>query len=231
MALMTPIRRLKSTPTPTMKRPRPLARPSSRTSQAPLARGQRKPTTTPRTMTSTVPARPDEDPPPPPPPPPIRASSASPPGDDEDRRPPPPPPADVVDVSIHASSIRRNPSGDGSVSGVYRDAWIDRNCSRSWFTSAGVKPAPSRRSKPRRAGVVVVVAAAAAAAAAAVDVGVGVAVVVVDEDGRRWCCVEKAGKGRVEVEVEVEEGGAAAAAAASAASSAGVRPSPMLQFT
>ena len=45
-------------------------------------------------------------------------------------------------------------SGDGMESGVCVCACIARNCSRKDDTSATVKPAVSRRSKPRGAGVV-----------------------------------------------------------------------------
>lgn len=200
--LIIPISTLNHTPTPTMNRHRPLAIPSSRMSQPALPRGQTKPVMTPRIMTSTRATRPTSSLSVPLPPPLLRALVLG---------------LGLVGLlllsSIHPSSMRRKLSGEGSVSGVYRGAWMLRNCRRSWFTSAGVKPAERRRSKPRGVAEVLGVLG-----------GSG--------EGRRgevaspptWDPV-------VVVVVDVARGGGREAAVASASSSDEVRLSPMEQFT
>jgi hypothetical protein len=109
--------------------------------------------------------------------------------------------------SIQASSMRRKLSGLGSVSGVYRDAWMLRNCSRSWFTSDAAKPAVRRRSKPRGAGDIVD------------DDVFGVEMFRLGLDDGWWGWEEEV------------VGGGRAAACASACRSEGSSSSPMLQFT
>lgn len=189
---MMPIKTLNTTPTPTMNLHRPLAIPSSRTSQPALPSGHMNPVMTPRIITSTKATSPTSSLSVPLAPRAVAVAAAA--ALEEG----------IVPLSsIHASSIRRNPSGDGSVSGVYRDAWMLRNCSRSWLTSAAVKPVASNLSKPRGAADVL---------------GTGVpGGSNGDGEGVRW-------------DVDVG-GGGAAAAVASVSSSDGVRVSPIEQFT
>lgn len=119
------------------------------------------------------------------------------------------------------------------MSGVKREAWMEVNCRRSWFTSAGVKPAVRKRSKPRGVLRSVVVVASLA------DSRDRVSPPAAKEEEEGWRQVERLllPAPAVPVPVRVESmgpptgAGTKEAAAASVANSSSVSSSPILQFT